>query len=157
MNKVNSLSLSSLILMTMSCFGTEPSKQDNITQGTPLSFLDMKQEECKACGIEKLTVDEKAALQSWIQKYGESKGEKEEGLTLKIQAVKDGGKVLELEDGRILSIPSSSRKTVVLWNTGDMVRVEPSKKKNSFDLVHVSSGKKVKAKVKKDETSKDSK
>ena len=120
------------------------------------SFLNMKSDDWCSCGMDKLSKEERDSLQRWIQQYAHDtksakcdckKCECQEATPVKIQAIKEGGKTIELADGQVFSLSSSARKEAVLWNVGDLVRVEQAKRKKSFLLVHVPSGKKVKAKA----------
>lgn len=123
-------------------------------------FLSMKQEEWTTYGLNKLTQEERSALQAWIQNYAQSQAKMKDipqSEPVKLQSIQKGAKTIELADGRKFSLSPSSRKVAILWNVGDMIRVEPGKKKGSVDLYHVDSKKSIKAKVyaQKDDSSED--
>lgn len=116
-------------------------------------FLTMTQEEFNACGLGKITQDERSALQTWVQKYASGAFSKTElSAPIKIQALKDGAKIIELADGRSFSISSTAQKVAALWNVGDFVRIEQGKKKSYYSLTHSASGKSIKVKLLKKET-----
>lgn len=145
-----------LCLGTTICLAETPS--DTATPPpsvkTEQSFLNMKPETICSCGLDKLTQDEKAALQTWIQKYSSectackcNACQSEVIAPVKVQSIKEGAKSVELADGRIFLLSSAARKIAVLWNVGDLIRVETTKKKKYSNLTHIPTGKVVKAKL----------
>lgn len=152
--------LLSCALFTICCLAEEPtSPQVNApTQAqtvpsevtpkeTPTTFMNMKQDEMTSCGLNKLTPEEKAALQSCVKKYMDS-ASKQVQLPdpIKLQTIDKDSKTIELADGQKFTYSNSYKKTIANWNLGDFIRVEPGKKKNGYILFHVPSNKSIKVK-----------
>ena len=149
------------VCLSSLCLADSPSETTTapVVQSETKSFLSMKPDEWTACGLDKLAKEERAALQTWIQHYvADIKSVKEEIVSpVAIKSMKEGAKSIELADGRIYTLSSSARKVALLWNVGDLVKVEAIKKKKNVMLTHVSSNKTIKAKLFVNEMETDSK
>lgn len=133
------------------CNAEEPSLPAQ-EQTTPHSFFTMSDDEQKACGLDKLSSDERSSLQAWITKFSSvsccpCSTQQQVSTPIKIQSFKEGAKIITLADGRIFTLSNTAKKTASSWKVDDLVTVEAGKRKNSFILYHIISGKSVKAKI----------
>ena len=108
MNKYLFLVIASL--STSLCLADDPAETAAPAQeqSEQPRFLTMKQEDWKACGLEKLAKEELSSLQNWVQKYSDQQKSSKEEIAppVKIQSIKEGGKSIELADGRIFTFSS---------------------------------------------------
>lgn len=104
----------------------------------PLSLATMDAADQKACGIEKLSGEEKQALESWLAKQAPEPAVKAQTQSSKIlhgefavQANDNMGRFITLENGIVYDIASRSRKKTMSWKAGDKVRlIEPVRPTN---------------------------
>lgn len=114
-------------------------------------FESMSDAEKKACGIEKLSSDEKTALQTWFAaktalKSQAAVGDKIEHGSFTITEVIELGHYVKLDNGLSYDIYSRSRKKTMAWKVGDTIElVEPVKRK-SYKLTNKSKKQTVAAK-----------
>lgn len=99
------------------------------------SFFDkMSPEEQKTCGIEKLSPEEKTALDAWVIK--QTSTQVQQPVQVQSHKILHGefaiastvnlGRFITLDNGITYDIPSRSRKKTMAWKVGDTVRlVEP--------------------------------
>lgn len=156
MKRIFSLTVTTLSLVTIFCIADETAQASTPTpapapteQVAPKPFLNLKQDDWATYGLDKLTPEERSALETWIKKNIDlgKKDVAEKSEPIKLQAINKGAKTIELADGRKFELSASARKVASLWNVGDLIRVESGKKKNSVTLFHVPSNKSIKAKV----------
>ncbi len=124
----------------------------------------MSEQEQKACGIEKLSAEEKQALNTWLAKELSApkapvleKTKIVHGEFLITQNL-DLGRFLTLENGITYDIPSRSRKKTMAWKTGDKIRLVEPVRPTNFKLENIEQkvtiGAKISTKKPKTETSK---
>jgi hypothetical protein len=103
----------------------------------------MNEEEKKACGIEKLSTEEKGELDKWVTKQITvvaplvEKGKIVHG-TFKITEVKNLGHFVVLDNGFSYDIFSRSRKKTMAWKVGDEVELAEPIKRKSFKIKNIS-------------------
>lgn len=89
----------------------------------------MTEADQKACGIEKLTPEERQALSVWVknqipqQPAPVTKSSKLEHGEYAITKNESLGRYITLENGSTYDIPSRSRKKTMGWKVGDKVRI----------------------------------
>lgn len=167
MKQILPTTLLSCALLTLGCLAEEPAStqvntttptqtapSDVTTKETSSSFMNMKQDEITSCGLNKLTQEEKAALQSCVKKYMDGTSKQVQlPDPIKLQSIDKDSKTIELADGQKFTYSNSNKKTIANWNVGDFIRVEPGKKKNGYVLFHVPSNKSIKVKERKEKHS----
>ncbi|MCE5295046.1 MAG: hypothetical protein LLF94_10615 [Chlamydiales bacterium] len=100
-----------------------------------VNVASMSTDEQKACGIEKLSLEERTALDSWLEKQMPApkpahiaqlhKSKIQHGQFSVTENTKLG-RFITLDNGVIYDIPSRSRKKTMGWKVGDKVSlVEP--------------------------------
>jgi len=100
----------------------------------PLSLQEMSEQEQKVCGIEKLSPEEKHALDTWLTKQTTPQvaiAQKNKILhgEFAVKATQDLGRFVTLDNGISYEITSRSRKKTMAWKTGETVRlIEPIRK-----------------------------
>lgn len=111
----------------------------------------MSEAEQKACGIEKLSQEEKAALNSWIAAQVPppappvKKGKIEYG-EFAIASNEKMGRFIVLENGDSYDIPSRSRKKTMGWKAGDKVLLVETVRDPHFKLENLAQKQKIGAK-----------
>ncbi len=114
----------------------------------------MNETESKACGIEKLTTQEKQALNVWLEAKVPQTAvavEKVQGPNLgeySINDVQDLGHFITLDNGMSFNIYSRSRKRTMAWKKGEKVRLVEPIRLRSFKLTNVNKKQMVSAKEK---------
>jgi len=112
----------------------------------------MNEQERKACGIEKLTNDEKNALNAWFEaKMPAPAVEKVLGPNLgefTITDVQELGHFISLDNGMTFNIHSRSRKRTMAWKKGEKVRLVEPQRLRSFKLTNSTKKQTVSAKEK---------
>lgn len=115
----------------------------------------MSEAEQKACGLDKLSLEEKAALNSWVAKQlppatpPVKKGKIEYGEFL-ITSNEKMGRFIILENGITYDIPSRSRKKTMGWKAGDKVTLVETVREPHFKLENIVQKQKIGAKRAKD-------
>lgn len=103
-----------------------------------LSLGSMAEPDQKLCGLEKLSSEEKQALDAWLAKTAPQPAPKpvqEKGKIMHgefaVTANINLGRFITLDNGLTYDIPSRSRKKTMGWKVGDKVRlVEPVRPTN---------------------------
>lgn len=119
-----------------------------------ISLAKMNEADQKACGIEKLTAEEKQALDTWLTQQTPKEIVKAQPQKNKIQhgefAVQANdkmGRFITLENGIVYDIASRSRKKTMSWKVGDKVRlIEPVRPVN-YKLENIAQKQTIGAKV----------
>jgi hypothetical protein len=108
-----------------------------LTSAKASSFFEkMSEEDKKRVGFEKLSTEERANLEEWVQANSQLPAPKEEIVQCEITDMQDDG-MITLSDGETYEVFSSYRKKVKKWAKGDAVRLIPSKRTNSYKLEHI--------------------
>src|SRR5574338_1317570 len=115
-----------------------------------LSIDGLGEQEIKAFGLEKLSTEEKAALNSWLVAKTAPQAPENGKIVhgeFTIVDVKELGRFVLLENGQLYDVTSRSRKKTVEWKPGDKVRVIEPIKLTSYKLEHISKKQTVAAKA----------
>ena len=112
-----------------------------------LTLSTMSEADQKTCGIEKLSPEEKQALDGWLAKATtppiQEKGKIQHG-EFAVTA-----NVITLENGVIYDIPSRSRKKTMGWKVGDKVRLQEPIRTPHFKLENIANKQTIGAKISK--------
>ncbi len=113
----------------------------------------MSEQEIKACGIEKLTAEEKEALEAWISKQTP----KVKAPVLEKNKVVHGefivkenvnlGRFITLDNGITYDIPSRSRKKTMAWKINDKIRLIEPVRPTNFKLENLEQKQTIGAKI----------
>lgn len=111
-----------------------------------ISIAQMNETEQKTCGIEKLSPEEKHALDTWLAAQKLPEQPKLQPVTQKskithgefaITANQDLGRYIMLDNGLTYEFPSRSRKKTMAWKVGEKVKVVEPVRPVTFKLENV--------------------
>jgi hypothetical protein len=113
-----------------------------------LSISSMSEEEQKSCGIERLSVEEKKALDAWLARVEPPKTSSKvvHGEFAVVENIKLG-RFIKLDNGITYDIPSRSRKKTMGWKPGEKVRVVEQIRSPHYKLEFVAEKMTIGAKV----------
>lgn len=131
-------------------------------QSTPCNsacVASMNEADQKACGIEKLTAEEKQALDAWLinQEFAKQapqtivkaqpQNNKIQHGEFAVQANDKMGRFITLENGIVYDIASRSRKKTMSWKVGDKVRLIEPVRPTNYKLENVAQKQTIGAKI----------
>jgi hypothetical protein len=114
------------------------------------SIDSMNDIEIKACGIEKLSKEEKLALNAWIEAQIPKVQEVQKPNLgeYEITDVEALGQFITLSNGLHVNVHARSRKRTMAWKKGEKVRLVEPNRARSFKLTNLSKKQTVSAKEK---------
>lgn len=133
-------------------------------QGCPFTTKEMSGEQKKATGIDKLTDDEKEALDAWLcenwnasQKKismdqqetspNQQMGQEDQTVTVSISEISSDGRAITLSDGKKYMITKTLAKKTTQWQPGDRVKVSQTKKASVVKIKNLTQDQEIKARV----------
>ena len=139
------------LFMTIAALCFAPLTAAENTQ--PVSIFEkMDETDKKMTGIDKLSTEEKTALESWYEKNTAAAAADKEKSTAKESAAAEfeiteiSGLTFTLSDKNAYEVSPSYKKKVKKWQEGDKIQVIPSKKANSYKLENTRTDQQVGAK-----------
>ena len=136
------------VLATCPLFADAKNMAQPQPQGCPISIKDMNDDQKRVTGMDKLTDDEKEALDAWFCEQWNMQQKavmQSEPLTnqkmaptgsevMTITEIQDNGRRLLLSDGSLYTIVGAGIKKTAKWIQSDRIRVVTTKKPAVFKL-----------------------